>query len=513
MKRISFITLLLLPLLLFAQFAPRSFEMDSRGSLDSAPPEERLSSSVIIDIFPGAAENEIWLGTGYGVSLMTINGDSNGRTYDFLSWSSDQGIGKGGISGLAVTDSIIWTATAFDTTVGISGAGGGLAYSRDNGQTWTWLPQPMDQIYDLEQNGFDNVLGYWPTATNVDNISYAIALSDSFVWTVSKGAGVRRHRYDDDYTDYNDTTGWHVVTTDSLAFNPLEHLNHRCFSLIYDGDAVWVGSAQGISKSTDEGRTWRRYTSVSDGISGNFITSLAYQEATGSVWASSWKAESDNEFYAVSKTDDGGATWSVHLTEDQIEAAIGRRTTPRIHGFGFDGEIVYACDDLGLWKSADGGENWDLFPLIEDSVRLGHQFFEPDMFAAYKGNDLLWVGGADGLAVSQSDGANWFTFQESLPVKDAARSTDTYAYPNPYSPQRQEVVRIRFESPGGQVKVSIYDFSMTEVVSLPAVNVGPGEEYVVWDGKKNGKIVANGVYFYKVEKSDGDVWGKLIILD
>ena len=74
-------------------------------------------------------------------------------------------------------------------------------------------------------------------------------------------------------------------------------------------------------------------------------------------------------------------------------------------------------------------------------------------------------------------------------------------------------MRIRFDSPGGQVKVKVYDFSMTEVVSLPAVTVAPGEEYTVWDGKKNGKIVANGVYFYKVEKADGDIWGKLIILD
>ncbi|MBU0692173.1 hypothetical protein KKH18_10240, partial [bacterium] len=374
MKRNFIIIFLLLPLLLFAQFAPRSYDIYSRGALDNAEPEARLSSSVIIDIAPGATANELWLGTGYGVSLLTINGDASGRTYDFLSWGSDQGIGKGGISGLAVTDSIIWVSTAFDTTVGISGAGGGLAYSRDNGQTWTWLPQPMDRIYDLEPSGFDNVLGYWPTATNVDNITYAIALSDSFVWTVSKGAGVRRHRYDDDYTDYNDTTGWHVVTTDTFAFNPLEHLNHRCFSVIYDGEAVWVGSADGISKSLDEGKTWSHYSAGIQNISGNFITALAYQEETGSVWAASWKAEGANEFYAVSKTDDGGATWSVHLTEDQIEAAIGRRTTPRVHGFGFDGEIVYACDDLGLWKSADGGSNWDLFPLIEDSVKLGHQF-------------------------------------------------------------------------------------------------------------------------------------------
>ncbi|MBU1638396.1 glycoside hydrolase, partial [bacterium] len=98
--------------------------------------------------------------------------------------------------------------------------------------------------------------------------------------------------------------------------------------MIYDGEAVWVGSADGISKSLDEGKTWSRYTAATHNISGNFVTSLAYQEGTGTVWAATWKAEGANEYYAVSKSADGGATWSVHLTEDQIEAAIGRRTTP-----------------------------------------------------------------------------------------------------------------------------------------------------------------------------------------
>jgi hypothetical protein len=243
------------------------------------------------------------------------------------------------------------------------------------------------------------------------------------------------------------------------------------------------------------------------------VTALSYQEATGAIWAATWRAEDTTEFYAVSRTLDNGATWTVHLTEDQIEQAIGRRVNARAHNFGFDGDIVYVCDDLGLWKSADMGDSWDLFPMIVDSSQSGHQLFEPEIFSAYKGSDLLWAGGVDGLAASQSNGANWYTFQAAQPLRDPARSVDTYAYPNPYSPQRTKVVRLRLSSPGGAVQLKIYDFSMTEVVSLPAVNVAPGEDYIVWDGKQNGTIVANGTYFYKIEKSDGDAWGKLIILD
>ena len=203
------------------------------------------------------------------------------------------------------------------------------------------------------------------------------------------------------------------------------------------------------------------------------------------------------------------------LTEDQTEQAIGRREAPRIHGFAFDGNVVYAADDIGLWKTIDAGATWDLFPQIVDSARTGHRLEEDAIYAALKTQtpNLLWLGGLDGLAVSASNGANWHVVQTAEPLTSAAREADTYAYPNPFSPGRYNAVRIRVNSTGGQAKLTVYDFAMSEVVSLPSQTVNPGEDYLTWNGKKDGVDVANGTYFFKVEKPGGDVWGKLIILD
>ena len=66
---------------------------------------------------------------------------------------------------------------------------------------------------------------------------------------------------------------------------------------------------------------------------------------------------------------------------------------------------------------------------------------------------------------------------------------------------------------GGAIKVTIYDFAMSEVVEQPAITRGPGFQYEPWDGRKNGTIVANGTYFYKIERPEGEVWGKLIVFD
>ncbi len=502
----------------FAQFAPRQFEMERSRTLDDNAFVSRLLSNVIIDILPTASPDTIWLGTGTGVTRIALNlvsiPEDPHSGPSFQTYSADQGLGKGGVSGLIVTDSLIFASFAFDTAVGISGAGGGLAYSRDRGRNWTWFPQPRDRIYDLDDNGKDLVLGYFPTATNVDNITYDIAMSDSFIWIVSKGGGLRRHAFAESYTDYNDTSGWKMISPDTAVFRPAQNLNHRTFSCIYAEGAVWVGTAGGINKSSDNGRTWQRF-SAGEGpnrISGNFVTAMGYQTATHTVWAATWRAEGPTEFYAVSKSTDGGDTWSICLTEDQIEDAIGRRETPRVHSFAFDGTIVYACDDIGLWKSTDGGVRWDLFPQLQDA-ETGRRFYEDEVYGAARAHGKLWVGGLDGLASSNDDGQTWTLYQTAFPLNEGERPVDTYAYPCPWSPNRFGPVKLRYMTTGGSVKVTVFDFAMSEVVSLPSITRASGEQYEAWDGKKDGKVVANGTYFYRIEKAGGEVWGKLIVLD
>lgn len=497
-----------------AQFAPSYLRLND----DPAPPapEPRMASNVIIDIMPSQDPDIFWLGTGSGVTRVTAD-PAEPRGFRFESYGAAQGLGKGGISGLLVTNTIIWASFAFDTSVGISGAGGGLSYSRDGGLTWTHVPQPRDRIYNLDpSNGYDRILGYWPTTTNVDNITYDIAMSDRYVWIVSKGGGLRRHAIceeDSCYCDYNDTTGWKVVSPDEFPFHPGERLNHRAFSVLYADSALYVGTAGGINKSTDNGATWRNINALNSDISGNFVTALAYQPSEHAVWAATWRAEGTDEYYAVSRSTDKGATWTAHLDSAQVTRALGRFETVRAHGFGFDGRTVYVCDDLGLWKSPDGGTTWDLFATIEDAS-TGHRMYENEIYSAFKDlNDRLWIGGVDGLALSRDNGVTWELFQTALPLVHPGRGTDTYAYPNPWSPQRFGPVKLRYSTTGGAVKISIYDFAMSKVVELPALSRPAGEQYEVWDGRKDGVIVANGTYFYKIEKPGGDVWGKLIVLD
>ena len=160
--------LLILSSAALAQYAPQSYGIHTPRGLDDATPEPRLKSNVIIDILPTSSIDTVWLGTGNGVTRVVAD-EMPPQAFHFETYTQAQGLGKGGVSGLYVSDSILWAAFAFDTAVGISGAGGGLSYSRDQGRNWVAFPQPRDRIYgDLTDTGFDPVLGYWPTTTNVD---------------------------------------------------------------------------------------------------------------------------------------------------------------------------------------------------------------------------------------------------------------------------------------------------------------------------------------------------------
>jgi hypothetical protein len=126
------------------------------------------------------------------------------------------------------------------------------------------------------------------------------------------------------------------------------------------------------------------------------------------------------------------------------------------------------------------------------------------------------VGTIDGLASTPDYGNTWWVYRAFISTATPG-SPRTYAYPNPYSPVRTEVVRLQYHlyAPA-TVTLKIYDFALDPVVIMPSVYRNtPGDWCEVWDGRNyKGKIVANGVYFYKLELSEqGSAWGKILIID
>ncbi len=455
---------------------------------------ETLYGNGIVDLVV-QNDSTLWAATGYGLSKAIVH--SNG-SIEWHSFSEKNYLGKGGVSAMALKgDSVLWIATAFDTVAQGSElpAGGGLSFTKDGGKTWKHVPQPVDSRY--EEN-------YSPTTTVVQNLTYDIAFVGRRVWIASFGGGLR-------YSDDNGTT-WQVATTDGLPFSSAAHLNHRAFSLLSVGDsALWVGTAEGISKSLDNGVTWERHKfsrSDSATISGNFVVALAWQEAQHTLWASTIQAQDTAEYKALSRSSDGGQTWERLLGDHNLFA----------HNLTFSGNEVFAPSDLGLYYSPDNGANWQIISTLSDA-ESGNEILQDEYYSAAvmprtTGSTLLWLGSSDGLAyqdISNGLGTTDWHIVRSFVSSALRPKPRVYAYPSPFSPSRH--LYIRFELGEGKTldePIKIYDFAMDPVASVPMEDTLKPK----WDGTmSNGAVVASGVYFFRAKVGGQVTWGKIVVIN
>jgi hypothetical protein len=456
----------------------------------------RQLGNAMVDM--NSQDSLLFAGSGFGLNRTSDGG------YSWTAFTSRDYSGKGGVSAMSfMDDSTFWIAAAYDTSIrdlGRLDAGGGLSYTRDYGRTWTHVRQPIDRRDETE---------YSPTTTVVQNVTFDIAFYDSTAWIASWGGGLRKS------TDMGET--WTVVTTDGRPFDANSGTNpgwrnHIAFSITKAKDELWVGTAEGISKSTDNGETWRRFTHQNQDlpISGNFVVALAYQSYTNTLWAATIETDIDtSEFRAVSRSENGGETWETTLAGTFC------------HNFAFDDSVVYAATDLGMYVSNDQGENWYLLPPIKDYV-TGQEVLGTEYFSAAVSIEgllrRLWVGNTDGLASTIDNGNTW-KVHRSFKSTRRSDTPEAYAYPSPFSPSRQGYVRFQYDiEQGGEVIIDIYDFALDHVATIREYETDPiAETYdrnAKWDGKNNAGVpVASGVYFFRANIVGNVTWGKLVLIN
>jgi hypothetical protein len=448
--------------------------------------------------------NLLLVGTGFGLSVTPDEG---------VTWQNETPTeygGKGGVSALAVSsDSTVWIATGYDTLVQEDqslSAGGGLRYRNPGSSEWVFIPQPIDALTDT-------MGGMRPTTTHVQNITFDIAILDTQVWITSFGGGVRRS------LDKGET--WEVITTDGFPFSALDYLNHRGFSVITDTSGnIWVGTAGGISKSPDGGETWERFfvggdqVPVFGGISGNWIIAMAHNPWDNSVWAVTLTTGGE-EFNSVSRTLDGGRTWQNLLTAQLQDGTFARN-------IAFYDSAVYVATENGLYKTIDQGMSWYRFPLMQDQDSgeriLTEKFYSVATASSVGISHRLWAGSADGLASSDNNGLSWVIFRSFVSTRQRTDPA-VYAYPNPFSPERGTEIRFQYDiSTAGEVKIDIYNFAMEKVISLreyeAVTTPNTLDRSASWDGRdNNGRLVDNGVYFFRADVEGNLTWGKIVVIN
>ncbi|MCU7513390.1 MAG: hypothetical protein HF300_12570 [Ignavibacteria bacterium] len=505
MKTAKFIVLLFfISQSLLAQSLPKRFMLNGTDEESADSPAGNDIGDII------ALGDTVVISTGAGVSRSSDRGES---WTNFLNLSPSD---NRAISALAYHNGVIWAA--FQTEVEQLGemqpAGAGLMYSTDRGASWTSIPQPVDSKTDTLINYGKNILEIVPIHTKVNNISYDIAVTDNTVWIASWAGGLRKS------SDMGKTWQRVVLPTDSLdRISPedtlnftvkSQDLNELVFSIAaVDSLTLYAGSAGGINKTTDGGLSWRKFNHINQTkpISGNWVTSLNYNQLTKTLYAASWRAEGNSEFYALSFTSDGGESWTTALDGEKVLA------------IGFMGEDVIAATENGAYRSGNMGKTWILPGRITDSrskLSLKTNVFYS---AASEGNDI-WLGTGSGLVRLKENGSMWSGDWRIYLASQALRTeSETYAFPNPFSPD-VETVGIKYSTgaKASGVTIRIFDFGMnlvrTVIRNAERGSTHEGTAIDFWDGKdERGSIVPNGVYFYRIDIDGGQpLFGKIMVV-
>jgi hypothetical protein len=504
-----------------AQLSPDNYLLQEDGKVLSKTNSQNPLSNTVTDIITNG--DTIWLGTSRGVSLSIDAGENWTNFYGQADFGTDN------VASIGYYNGVFWCATAKSTEVTGGSTlpeGTGLKYTTNLGANWTSIPQPLDHPDSTTERYGNNTIQALPVTVAIQNLVYDIAFTPNTIWIATFAGGLRKSTDNGqswkrvilppDYLNSispNDTLSFCLSPVDG-NFCDEGNFNHRVFSIATDGDStLYVGTADGINKSTDGGVSWVKFNAQnqSEPISGNFITALAFDSNDRTLWASTWKTNKSEEFYGVSSSSDGGQTWRTYLRDEFP------------HNFGFKNYDVMVATNNGVFRSSDKGSSW-LLPnaIVDENADPNTKIKLPtkEFYSVASNNNYIWLGSVDGLVrLQETPGemweGTWKIFFASQPLNS---NNETYCYPNPFNP-RQEALKIKYSTNGTETNVTIriFDFGLnyvrTVVQNAPRNRnlEGPPD---FWDGKDdNGNFVPNGVYFYHVEVGDNDgVYGKILVL-
>ena len=249
-------------------------------------------------------------------------------------------------------------------------------------------------------------------------------------------------------------------------------------------------------------------TTVDDSLRlpGDFVVALGINkiDSVKTVWAACRPAFSG--YMRVAWSQDNGLSWH--------EAPIGGLSnTVEAWDFSFAGDTVYVATGDGLFRSSGDYSSWTILSDFVDSQNQTYYQHDAPFYAVNIVDGTVWAGGSEGV-VKSVDTGQWEVYRSQLDADDH------YAYPSPFSPfhSPRGGTTIHFKpSTNTRATVTIYDLNLELVKTVVSgiARIGGGEsDDLVWDGTDDDNdLVANGVYFYRVELDTGDdLWGKIVVI-
>jgi photosystem II stability/assembly factor-like uncharacterized protein len=291
----------------------------------------------------------------------------------------------------------------------------------------------------------------------------------------------------------------------------------------------WVSSLyNNVLKTTNGGINWNSFV-----LPGNIpyeFRSLSFANAeTG--WSSGdyYNFYTNEHFYSVIKTTNGGESWFFIRTETQppdrsyseirfLNSQTGylNRIPPSKTTDGgqswfniLDSSLyteMYFIDVNTGWftlggnitKTTNGGLNWQT-QVITNSF-ISHKIFFIDQYTG-------WTVGLNNISQNKvlKTTTGGITFINPISVETPSAFSLSQNYPNPFNP----VTNIEFDIPKyNNVRLEIFDMSGKKVEELVNQNLNAGHYQVQWDASK----YSSGAYISKLTTPDFSATAKMMLI-
>ena len=428
--------------------------------------EDGLNSNSIVDIRP-IDESYLLLGTASGLSYVHIY-DLHPDSVSFGSFNRDSlflqeagSLPRGGSPALVVKDSVVALSGLLDT-IAVTGAeqmGTGISYSIDEGETWEYLPQPIDSIsniwhcpfsenpqdewyvgagmdegeatedppdecsqgcYDykdqpaeckkmyqwIEWGEQDSILSLLVT-TEIMNISYDLAIGENYIYAASWAGGLRRYG-----PLYSGQESWQIIPLpmdpDSSLMCGVVDLNSYEINPKdpWDGNSKYISgmygshNQKGFSVYVIDNTIWAGTAmGINKGIIDNDCINWQYHFTANGTVTPRLDDELNTEYIPIGIYENISGNWVIGFTHQELSSS-----TTRLWAITWAGEGN--SETHALSYTDDDGESWQITYPSGGSEKV---------YNLYANESRIWAASASGLYVSE-DGKHWEKYSRPIDV-------------------------------------------------------------------------------------------------
>jgi photosystem II stability/assembly factor-like uncharacterized protein len=235
-------------------------------------------------------------------------------------------------------------------------------------------------------------------------------------------------------------------------------------------NAAWTGTAGGIFKSTDNGKTWQQ---LSGGLPDGIIqANLAIAPSMPHRLIASVASPNAVNLY---RSDDSGQSWVI-ITKDPRPAGRiggGDLSVPRFNPK--DPDVLIVASTVS-WKSTDGGKTWSAFRGAPGGDDYQNVWINPN------NPDVVLLGSDQGAIITVNGGQTWSSWYNQ-PTAQLYHVNADNAFPYRLCSGQQESGSVCIASRGNDGEITFREWHPVSAEEYGYVTPDPLDPDIVFGGK------------------------------